>query len=72
MIKKFLLVFMSSICYSCPILTELEYSRQVFVKYSNIELYENPSFDCRVVPCGWTDMTKPIVAFRKFATVSNS
>jgi len=59
---------MSVVLYSCPILTKLEFSRQIFVKHANIEFHENPSFGCRVVPCGRTDMTKPIVAFRKFAT----
>jgi hypothetical protein len=51
---------------------KLEFSRQIFVKYSNIELHENPSFGCRVVPCGRTDMMKPVVAFRNFATALNS
>jgi hypothetical protein len=69
--KKFLLVFVSSICYSCLILIKLEFSRQIFVKYSNIELHENPSFGCRDVPCERTDMTKQIVAFRNFATAPN-
>ena len=66
--KKFILVFMSIIRYLCPILTKLEFSRHIFVKYSNIEFHENPAFGCRVVPCGRTDMTKPVVAFRNFAT----
>jgi hypothetical protein len=36
-------------------------------KSSNIKFYENPSIVSRVVPCGRTDMTKLIVAFRNFA-----
>ena len=59
---------MSIVRYSCPILTKLEFSRQIFVKYSNIEFHENPSFGCCVVPCGRTDMMKLVVAFRNFAT----
>jgi len=39
-----------------------------FVKYSNIEFHENPSLHFRFVPYGRTDTTKPIVAFRNFAT----
>jgi hypothetical protein len=70
--QNFLVVFMSSICYSCPSLTKLEFSRQISVKYLNIELHANPSFGRRVVPCGRTEMTKPIVACRNFATAPNS
>ena len=32
-----------------------EFSRQIFGKYSNIRLYENPSSGSTVVPCGRTD-----------------
>jgi hypothetical protein len=45
---------------------QLEVSRQIFGKYSNIKFHENPSGGSRVVPCGRPDMTKPI-AFRNFA-----
>ena len=45
----------------------LEFSQQIFEKYSNIKFHENPSSGSRVVPCGQTDMTKLIVAFRNFA-----
>jgi len=41
--------------YSCPILIILEVSRQIFEKYSNIELNENPSVGSRVVPGGQMD-----------------
>ena len=41
--------------YSCRILIELEFSRQIFEKRSNIKFYENPSSGSRVVPCGRTD-----------------
>jgi len=48
------------------------FPQQIFEKYSNIELHENPSSGSRVVPCGrtdgWTVMTKIIIiAFRNFA-----
>ena len=52
--------------YSCQILIKLEFPRQIFEKYSNIKWHENLSSGSRVVPCGWTEMTKPIVAFRNF------
>jgi len=46
---------------------KLEFSRQIFEKYSNIKFYENPSIGSRVVSCGQTDMTKLVVAFLNFA-----
>jgi len=67
MIKKFILVFMLSTLYFCPILMKLELSEQIFEKSSNINFHENPSSGSRVVPYGPTDMTKLIVAFRNFA-----
>jgi hypothetical protein len=33
----------------------LEFSRQIFEKYSNIKFHENPFNGSRVVPCGRTD-----------------
>ena len=53
--------------YCCQILIKLESSRQIFEIYSNINLHGNPSSGSRVVAYGRTDMTKLIVAFRKFA-----
>ena len=53
--KKCILVFMCSILYSCPVLMKLEFSPQIFVKYSNIEFHANPSSGSRVVPRGRTD-----------------
>ena len=38
--------------YSYQVLIKLEFSRQSFVKYSNIEFHENPSSGSRVIPCG--------------------
>jgi len=46
---------------------KLEFSRQIFEKFSSIKFHENPSSESRVVPCGRTNITKHIVAFRNFA-----
>jgi hypothetical protein len=50
---------------------KLEFSWQIFEKYSNITHHENPSSRNRVVPCGQMDgqtaMTNLIVAFRYFS-----
>ena len=46
---------------------KLEFSRQFFEKYSNIKFHEHPSNESRVVPCGRTNITKQIIAFRNFA-----
>jgi hypothetical protein len=66
-----IMVFMSTTHYSCQILMKLELFRQIFEKYSNIKLQENPRSKNRDVPCGrtytQTDMTKLIVAFRNFS-----
>ena len=57
-----------STLYSCPILMKLEFSEQVFEKYSNIKFYKNPPSGSRLVPRGQTkggtDMTKLPVASR--------
>jgi hypothetical protein len=53
--------------YSCRILTRLEFFRQIFENYSNFKLRENLFGGSRVVICGRTDATKPIVAFRNLA-----
>jgi hypothetical protein len=42
----------------------LESSRQIFEKYLNIKFHGNLSSESRVVPCGRSDMTQLIVAFR--------
>ena len=56
--------------YSCRTVMKLELTRQFLTKYTNNKFHENPSTESRVVPCGQTDrrtdMTKRIVAFRKF------
>jgi hypothetical protein len=50
---------------------ELEFSRQIFEKYSNFQFHEYSCSGSRVVPCGErdgrSDMTKLIAAFRNFA-----
>ena len=67
--NKYTHVIMQNIRYSCQILMELGFSRQVF-ENTQTKFYENPSRRNRVVPCGRTDrqmnMTKLIVAFRNF------
>jgi hypothetical protein len=50
---------------------KLEFSRQIFEKFSTIKIHENPSSGSRVVPRGQTDMTKLMAAFRNFAQASN-
>jgi hypothetical protein len=34
---------------------KLELARQIFKKYSNLKLNENPLSGSRVIPCGQTD-----------------
>ena len=66
---------MYSTHYSCQSVMKLEFSRQVFEKYSNIKFHENLSSGSRVTPCRqtdsqpdtWTDMIKLTVTFRNFA-----
>jgi len=63
--------FTRSTHYSCQILMKLEYSWQIFEKYSNIKFYVNLVRGSRVVSWGRTDgrtdMMKLIVAFPNFA-----
>ena len=46
---------------------KLQFSWQIFEKSADVKFHENPSNGSRVAPCGRTDMTKLIVAFRDFA-----
>jgi len=46
---------MLSTRYSCPILMEIEFSRHIFEKLSNMKFHENLSSGSRIVPCGRTD-----------------
>ena len=54
---------MLSTHYSCRILRNLEFSRQIFEKYLNTKFNKNPSSESQVVACKQTDMTKLIVGF---------
>jgi hypothetical protein len=58
---------MLSARFSCQILMKLEFSQQIFEKYSNIKFHENPSIGSPVLPCIRTDTTKLTDAFRNFA-----
>jgi len=60
---------MQSTRYSCTVLMTLEFSWQIFEKYSNIIVHENPSSGGRVCPSGWTDTMKLTVAFHIFLNV---
>jgi hypothetical protein len=53
---------------------KLEFSRNIFEKYSNIKFYGNPSFGSRVAPCEQrrTGMTKLMVTSRNFANPPRS
>ena len=41
--------------YSCHILINLEFFRQISKKYSNNKFHENLSRGNQVISCGWTD-----------------
>jgi hypothetical protein len=58
---------MKSTLYSCQILVKVDFSRQSFKKYSNVNLYDYLTGGIRVVPCGRTDVMKLMVAFWDFA-----
>jgi hypothetical protein len=64
-------VFTSVTCYSCHNLTKLEFSWQIFKKYSDIKCHEKSSRESQVAPCGWTDMMKLIVIYHNFANAPN-
>ena len=51
---------------------KIELSKRIFRNYSNIKFHENPPVESRVVPCGRTDMTDLIVAFRNYANASQN
>ena len=52
---KIYIVLHVSAHYSSPILMNLEFSRQIFIEYSNIKFNKNPYSGSRVVPSGQTD-----------------
>ena len=46
---------MYSTGYYCQILMKLEFSRQIFEKYTYVKFNENQFSGSRAVPCGQTD-----------------
>ena len=52
---KSILIFIQSNLYPFPILINLEFSQQIFEKYSNIKFHDNRSSEKRVVLCGQTN-----------------
>jgi hypothetical protein len=71
MIKNVYWSLCKSTHYSCPILMKVEFSGQIFEKYSNFKYHEHPSITSWVFAWGrtnrWTDITKLVVAFRNSA-----
>jgi hypothetical protein len=59
-------VFLWSTHYSCQILMQLEFPREIFEKSSNIKFHENPSGGSRVVPCGWMNWHEASSRFMHF------
>jgi hypothetical protein len=64
---KCVLVFMYSNSCSFQILVELEYSWQIFEKYSDSKFHENLPSGSHRAPCRRKDMTKLLVALPNFA-----
>ena len=62
--------------YFCQMLIKLEFSVQIFEKFSNIKCHENQCSGSRVVPRGQTDVetdaTKLVGALRNFASTPNN
>ena len=57
----------------CPIFMKLEFSRQIFEKFSNIKFHENPSNGIRVVPCERMDRHGELnILFSQFCRVKYS
>ena len=52
---KWILVFKHNTRLPCQVITKLEFSLQIFERYSNIKFNKNTSSGSRVVPCGRTD-----------------
>jgi hypothetical protein len=51
---------------------KLEFSLQIFAKFSDVKFHENPSRGSQVVPCRQTNTTKLIVASRNFSNASKN
>jgi hypothetical protein len=66
---------MYAACCFCPILTELQFSRQILTELPHMKLGENLSKGSRAAPCermcGQTDIAKLVVAFRKHKKTGN-
>ena len=58
--------------YSCHILMKLQFSVQIFEKFSNIKFHEDLFGGSRVVPCRRTVVTTLVVIFRSFATAAKN
>jgi len=60
--------------YSCEILMELEFCRQIFEKYKNMEFYDSRFNGSRVVPFGQTEAQtdKYEEANRRFCNLVNA
>ena len=57
----------------CLIVKKLQFSRQIFEKYSDVKLIENPFSGSRVVRTyRQTGVTQLIVAFRNFVSAAQS
>jgi len=72
--KKYTFVYKYSTRYSCHSFVKLEFSRQIFEKYSNINLHENSLSMSQVFLAdkrseGREHVTKLIVTFRSYANV---
>jgi hypothetical protein len=69
--QKCMLVFIYRTRYFNLILIKLEFSWQIFKRYSNTKFHKNPFSESRVIYSvqtdGWTDMMKLTVNFRNFA-----
>ena len=65
-------VFMYSSLFFFYILVKVNFSQQIFEKYSYINFHENPSSGSRVVAWGrverFADVTKLTVSFRRVAS----
>jgi len=66
MIKNCTLVFMLSTHYFFPVLKKLEFSQQIFEKYSTINFHENLFSGTRIVPCDQTDRHNEVTHFSQF------
>jgi len=57
---------MLSTHYFCPVLKKLEFSQQIFEKYSTINFHENPFSGTRIFPCDQMDRHNKVTHFSQF------